>query len=86
MWLLSLIGPSTLQDLSHMTVMRLWVTGLQNINASDLLFSGSAATLIVTRGKRQTRQQGDVSGDVRSVIGQSIFSFPLRATKNTIKT
>lgn len=44
------------------------MTGLQNITASDLLFSGnrdSAAPSIVSGGKTQTRQRGDASGDVK---------------------
>lgn len=44
------------------------MTGLQNITASDLLFSGnrdSAAPSIVSGEKTQTRQRGDASADVR---------------------
>lgn len=74
-WILSSIGFSPPRDLSLATGVRLWVTGLQNITASDLLFSGnrdSAAPSIVSGGKTQTRQWGDASGDVKRKL--KVFS------------
>lgn len=81
-------GPSTPQDLSLATGLRLWVTGLHNINSSDLLFCGnhdSAAPSIVTGGKTQTRQQGDASGDVRRKLKVLSPITRLRATRTVFK-
>lgn len=79
-WILSSIGFSPPRDLSLATGVRLWVTGLQNITASDLLFSGnrdSAAPSIVSGGKTQTRQRGDASGDVK----RKLKMFPQSPTQ-----
>lgn len=63
------------------------MTGLQNINASDLLFTGnhhSVATLIVTRGTTQTRWQGDAcGGNVRRKLKALSPITDLRAAENT---